>query len=116
MKANHENNHVSERNMYRQGDVALVRVDRIPSGCKAVLKELGRTILAHGEMTGHHHSFDGGEAVALLELGGERFLNVDKPADLTHQEHDTIPVVPGTYRVIRQREYDDAEEWRYVAD
>ena len=102
--------------MYRQGDVALVPVDSIPDGCEAVPKELGRTILAHGEMTGHHHSFDGDDSVALLELGDERFLRVEEVADLTHQEHDTIPVSPGSYRVIRQREYDDAEEWRFVAD
>jgi hypothetical protein len=105
--------------MYRQGDVLLIPIptDDVPTGATDVPLERGRVILAHGEATGHHHSFaapSGG--VQLLEADGERYLTVDQRADLEHQEHDTIPVEPGTYRVIRQREYDDAEEWRRVAD
>lgn len=101
----------------RQGDVMLVPEPEVPDGAKGVPLEQGRVILAHGEATGHHHSFAGDGGVHLLEApDGERYLAVDRPAGLEHQEHDTIPVEPGTYRVIRQREYDDAEEFRRVAD
>lgn len=102
------------RGMYRQGDVLLIPA-QIPAGAK-VTHEDGRVILAYGEATGHHHSFVPGSGVALLELDGERFLRASKGADLEHQEHTTIPVAPGDYRVVIQREYDDAEEWRRVAD
>ena len=103
--------------MYRQGDVLLVPVDAVPGGAKDVGRENGRTVLAHGEVTGHHHSFDGDAGVALLEAPtGDRYLRVSRAAALEHQEHTTITVPPGVFRVIRQREYDDAEEWRRVAD
>ena len=102
---------------YRQGDVLLVPVASVPGGAKVVKREGGRTVLAHGEATGHHHSFGSDAGVALLEVPtGERFLRVTKAASLEHQEHTTIDVPPGVFRVIRQREFDDAEEWRRVQD
>jgi hypothetical protein len=33
------------------------------------------------------------------------FLRVAEPMPLKHQEHGTITVEPGVYRVVRQREY-----------
>jgi hypothetical protein len=44
---------------YRQGDVLIERVSKIPSSAKKQ-KSGPRVILALGEVTGHHHSFDGG--------------------------------------------------------
>lgn len=101
---------------YRQGDVLLVEVEKIPAAAKTVRRVGGRVILAEGEVTGHHHAIrDGG--VELLELGDERYLNVPEGgADLNHEEHSTIKVAPGDYAVVIQREYDDAEEWRRVTD
>jgi hypothetical protein len=44
------------------------------------------------------------------------FLTVTgEPAALEHDEHDTITLPPGSYRIVRQREY-APEEIRYVAD
>ena len=44
------------------------------------------------------------------------FLTVTgEAAAVTHDEHATIMLPPGAYRVIRQREY-APEEVRYVAD
>lgn len=104
------------RGMYRQGDVLLVPVDSVPQDAKKKRRVGGRVILAAGEVTGHHHAIrDSG--VALLELGERRFVSVgEEGAELKHEEHSTIPVAPGAYEVIIQREYDDAEEWRRVAD
>ena len=102
--------------MYRQGDVLLVPVSNAPSDAKIVKREGERTVLAYGEATGHHHSFAGGAGVELLVAGDARFLRVTKAAELTHQEHSTIPVAPGDYSVVIQREYDDVEEWRRVQD
>jgi hypothetical protein len=36
---------------------------------------------------------------------GERFLRVRTSTALLHEEHDPIPVPPGTYRIVQQREY-----------
>jgi len=102
--------------MYRQGDVLLIPTDTIPADATDVSAENGRVVLAHGEATGHHHSFAPNTGVTLCESEEMRFLSVAEEANLTHQEHATIPIAPGLYRVIRQREYDDMEEWRNVAD
>ena len=100
--------------MYRQGDVLLVPV---PERSDAMVRKVhGRVILAHGEATGHHHSFATDSGVALLDAGDETFLRVPREAALEHQEHATVQVAPGYYRVVRQREYDDSAEWRQVAD
>jgi hypothetical protein len=104
------------------------------------LREQGRVILAHGEVTGHCH-----EVVAEASLGipsaqyfeepdGRRVLLVSEPCLLTHQEHGPIaldptcpqqfrqgdvfgaPVGPGAWEITRQREWDGPAQWRTVAD
>jgi len=100
---------------YRQGDVLIEEVTGIPTNVKPVPRENGLAILAHGEVTGHHHSFASG-SVALLEApSGERFLAVKRQATLRHQEHGPITVPKGRYRVKKQLEYTPAEI-RRVAD
>jgi hypothetical protein len=37
------------------------------------------------------------------------------PVALEHEDHDTIMIPPGTYQVVRQREYSPGAV-RYVAD
>lgn len=101
---------------YRQGDVLLVEVEKVPVAAKKLRRTGGRVILAAGEVTGHHHAMKD-QGVALLELGDERYLRVPAGGgELKHEEHSTIKVEPGDYAVVIQREYDDAEEWRRVAD
>lgn len=99
---------------YRQGDVFLVEVPAAPAG-SPVEPEHGRVILAHGELTGHHHSVDAVLARMIDGSDGERYLAVAGATPLTHQEHAPIDLLPGTYRVVRQREY-SPEEVRFVAD
>lgn len=62
--------------MYRQGDVLVERVAKLPDKIKRVRREGGKIILARGEATGHHH-FIADEGCALLEAPetpGDRFL------------------------------------------
>jgi len=102
---------------YRQGDVLLTEVAREPSDVRRVPREQGRLVLAHGEVTGHAHvvadpaaelvTLEGADELYLLVYGGEVVLE--------HEEHDTILLPPGSYRVIRQREY-TPESVRFVAD
>jgi hypothetical protein len=101
---------------FRQGDVLLLAIAKAPAKTQPVPLELGRVILAHGEVTGHHHSFAADSGVALLEGdGGERFLRVEHESRLEHQEHDTLLIPPGEYIVRRQKEY-SPEAIRSVAD
>lgn len=99
----------------RQGDVFLERIDKLPDGeQKIVSPEGSRLILVRGEATGHHHSVAAHNAIVML-IGTEMFLRCLKKTTLRHQEHGPIPVLPGNYRVTRQREY-TPEEIRNVED
>lgn len=101
----------------RQGDVLIVAIKELPRGAQALPHEGGRVVLAHGEVTGHAHSVAGAVARLFAVSGVEdRFLEVSARVAVLHEEHAPIMLSPGTYRVIRQREYDDAEEVRRVAD
>jgi hypothetical protein len=91
--------------LYRQGDVLVIPTKSIP----ATLKETKRYTLALGEATGHHHSILDGSAIgyATDENALAEYVEVNAPegAPLTHQEHDTIVLPEGQYRVIGQVEY-----------
>lgn len=104
--------------IYRQGDVLIRRVESLPVNRKKRSRENGRVILAHGEVTGHHHSL-ADEHVDLFETAAEAgvtYLEVrDAVAALTHQEHSTIELPPGRYRVSIQKQYTPAAIQR-VAD
>ena len=106
------------------------------------LREAGRIILAHGEVTGHAHEVVVVDAETDREIppadffeepGGRRVLLVTRPCVLQHQEHGLIaldpdtpvqvrqgdvllnPIGAGVWEVIRQREY-SPEAIRNVAD
>lgn len=101
--------------MYRQGDVLIVPA-AIPIGeeLKQIERENGNIVLAHGEATGHTHAIKS-ENAGLFAANDKVFLMVLRSVDLVHEEHSTIKIPAGNYRVIRQREY-SPEEIRYVAD
>lgn len=90
---------------YRQGDVWIEEVKEIPAEVSQVKRENGIVILAHGEVTGHYHGIKNRVAKFYENGTGERFLDLSKPCDLTHQEHATITIPAGKYRVVQQREY-----------
>lgn len=102
---------------YRQGDVLIVKIDSLPEGTQQIKPDNGRTILAYGEVTGHAHAIDASVS-RLFEVSGveDKFLVVDEATSVTHEEHSAIALEPGTYQVRIQREYDDMDEVRRVAD
>jgi hypothetical protein len=136
---------MEEEQVFRQGDVMLIRIsdgtDRRKAIDVGVFKEVprdnGRVILAYGEVTNHAHALTergchlyiderrpvSEEDVAgiVMRLGGgippepDRLLVVEEPSFLRHEEHGTIPLPVGQYIVRRQREFDPEAE-RAVAD
>lgn len=94
--------------MYRQGDVLIVE-SRHTLGTKAPDK-----ILVYGETTGHAHRVEG-DALVMDLRDGSKVIQAAEPFKVVHEEHDTIEIPEGFYRVVRQREYDE-KEIRYVAD
>lgn len=111
---------MTTRHIMRQGDVLLRPVAKLPKELAPVPAENGRVVLAHGEVTGHHHSFALADSIALFRedgSGGGLFLSVSgAPAALEHQEHSTLVIQPGAWQVIRQREWSDADEPIQVSD
>jgi len=97
---------------YRQGDILLVPIEEIPRGAKRVQPK--RLIIAEGEVTGHVHELVGGK-VELFEKAEVVFAKIMSAPQLQHAEHATQTIEPGTYRVVRQREY-APDELRRVAD
>lgn len=107
-------------NFYRQGDVGLMRTDEpVPAAAALVEPDNNRVILAYGEVTGHAHAIACDYAKMYRwedqKDGTVRLLEVKEGAELRHEEHDTIALPPGRYRVIQQREY-HPEAIRNVAD
>lgn len=106
--------------MYRQGDVLVRKVDKIPEAAKLEPKA-ARVVLAYGEVTGHAHAIAQALARAYtMEQAGiaaRRFLEVvgKRGAQLRHEEHAPIALPPGLYEITIQREY-SPEAIRNVAD
>lgn len=96
---------------FRQGDVLIERVSEIPSNAQRAQSR----VVALGE--GHHVHEAFGE-VEVLEADGELYLQVNGegvlehvlPGTRTKADHNPIPLPPGKYKVINQREYDPFED------
>jgi hypothetical protein len=90
----------------RQGDVIIQRISSIPGK----LLKLPHVTLAHGEITGHSHRIENPADVELYEIDGTLYLRViSDSASLLHQEHATLQIPKGDYKVWRQREYTPKE-------
>jgi hypothetical protein len=117
---------------WRQGDVFIEQVAESVDGRKRLDDGKGEVVLALGQVTGHSHRIESPHAslyleqattavpdAVLLGLGGglipDRLLVLDGPATVVHEEHGSISLDAGTYRIRIQREYSPAE-LRNVAD
>lgn len=97
--------------LYRHGDVLISKVEEIPTSHP----RLGST-LARGEVTGHSHRFRDPESVQLYQAGADTYVYVkSESAELIHEEHATITLPQGYYKVWMQREY-SPEAIRRVID
>ena len=104
---------------FRQGDVLTIKSDKTtPKEAKPVAQVAGRTVLAYGEATGHHHSF-GGKGPLLFRRDDSAltsYLAIEGvPSALQHQEHGEIVHAPGKYEVRQQRQW-TLERVRRVVD
>lgn len=104
--------------MYQQGDVIFELVEPLGEG-KETLKT-GQRVLVEGETTGHAHKVSEEvdfEQFSLVEKDGVLYLKTKVETPVIHEEHKTITLNPGTYKVRRVREYDHfLEESRNVQD
>jgi hypothetical protein len=89
--------------LFRQGDIYIESVRCVPEGAAKQFS----TVLAEGEATGHRHRIRDFQTANVFAAPGEMFIDVvaDR-AEIVHEEHATIALNRGVYRVWRQREYD----------
>ena len=99
--------------MARQGDVLIRAAKDVPTGTTEA-QENGRSILAHGEVTGHAHALITDELIVNAGDKG-RFVSLVKETELHHEEHGTVKLGPGKFEIRRQEEYSPLEI-RQVAD
>ncbi len=107
-----------ERRAKRQGDVLIVPIgeDDVTVVSSWQIEE-GRTVLAFGEATGHAHAIYDRTTESVRTANDELFLRVVEPTEVRHEEHAPVPLEPGLWRVVRQREYDESDRrWDFVAD
>lgn len=92
----------------QQGDVVLEQVDDLPMGVK--LKKAGKRglVLMEGEATGHFHSIaeTNPDICELYEVEGVLYVKASQPVKLTHQEHNTLTLEPGIWKVGQVKEFD----------
>lgn len=102
----------------QQGDVLLQQVKQIPTGTKARTPGTRGHVLAEGEATGHAHVIDATEGLELREApDGTLYARITSAVELRHEEHQTVTVPPGVYKVGKVQEFDHfAEEARDVLD
>lgn len=99
---------------YAQGDVLIVAVESLPSGLEPIKDKT--IILAEGEATGHFHGIKDSETRGFVDPNDGVWIDVQGLlAEVQHQEHGTITLPKGKYKIVLQREY-SPEEIRRVAD
>ena len=94
---------------YRQGDLLFVSQYQIPAA--AVRRP--DNVIERGELTGHAHRLLDG---AVYDHAGRTYVEAGPTARVLHEEHETLELLEGFYRVIRQREYRGEEESTNVRD
>jgi len=93
--------------LYRHGDVLIQKVRKVPADAK----KARHVTLAEGEVTGHSHRIKEKDVAQMHILNKDRFNEVRyltvsaEIATLIHEEHASIELKKGIYKVWRQREY-----------
>jgi len=106
--------------LIQQGDVLFESCDEIPYKVKRVEPQNGRYVLVEGEATGHAHAvevFD--EKLGIFEdKDGTLYMEVPETTEVVHEEHNTVEIPPGTYRVhqVRIKERRHKLTFDYIID
>ena len=98
---------------YRHGDVIINQITKEEYDNLSGLPKSNLTI-AYGEVTGHHHTLKARPGTAQVLVSPETqeatAFRVDQKTELTHQEHKTISIPKGYYRVEFEKEYEPLEQ------
>lgn len=101
--------------MYRQGDILLIPDTNNPHFSANYLI-IANGVILRGHSTGHTHKIENGQVYKCNFDIDPSYVIAFDDCRLVHQEHATINLPKGTYRIIRQREYIGENEYGYVSD
>lgn len=97
---------MTEKLFFRQGDILF---ELMPEGKGDMnIEKLDSKTVALGEITGHHHSFGKKDQVLLYkEIDSDVPTNasLQAPSTITHQEHLSIQLPKGEYKIKREQSY-----------
>ncbi len=93
-----------------QGDILIMKIDKLPVGLVPMERENGKLVIAHSE-TGHNHvmTAERTKAYTLPDSIMDIFITVEAGGDaLIHERpfdtHAPFEFGEGTYQIRRQRE------------
>lgn len=96
---------ISKNSPFRQGEITLQPVKRLPRG---ICEKSKRYIVGHSE-TGHHHVLESETEFEVFTDKEDLYLRLFEPAKLNHQKtvnrHHDLVVAPGIYKVTHKTEY-----------
>lgn len=103
--------------LWRQGDLFIQPAPGVPAGAALQADQ----VVAEGEVTGHKHRVLDPHSAQLFRFHDDFYLDVVADyAQLVHDEHETLWLEFGIYRIWRQREYEpglyNTTGARYVID
>ena len=114
------------RNLYRHGDLLITRINAVPQNAINISSK----IIAEGEVSGHKHKLVGQATVRIItgkdvghtiiervESGDvsinripELYFSASEDVKLTHEEHKTLELPRGSYKVTKEREFNPFED------
>ena len=113
-------------NLYRHGDLLITRINAVPQSAINISSK----IIAEGEVSGHKHKLVGQATVRIItgkevnhtiiervESGDvsinripELYFSASEDVKLTHEEHKTLELPKGSYKVTKEREFNPFED------
>ena len=93
--------------MYRQGDLLFVKINKFPKGFNVSPDK----VLVRGEATGHSHRVENGEVLrGFSDVFSSRYtreiiIRSNGKTRIVHEEHNTIILPVGIFRLVVQMEY-----------
>ncbi len=94
---------------YQQGDV-IIEPAELPRDIEPIAPGERGHVLEAGSGTGHAHVVTRPDFTTVYRAGGDRYVVAKRAFTVSHEEHKSITIPPGTYRVRGVREYDHFEE------
>lgn len=90
----------------RHGDINLHPAEKIEG---EIVKHKGSFVIAEGDTTGHKHviTVQNPKDMEIRKMSNGLYaFTLKSEATISHEEHKTIVIQPGTYHEVREREHD----------